>query len=453
LNEIISIKKKTGPEERFLFSLPRLGTSTILGIESWALLTLYTSGYGLDPFRAAIALAIGYLTIAASQFLLGWVSDQKYTKLGRRKPYILIFAPLLGISIIFLLLPGQFIKDLRNKDILFFWLLLWDVIFRASYAVTTPYQAWMAELFSVKERPKISQIQNSFNYIGNAIMAIFSLLILTEYVGRLQIYINYSINYPIPLTYSLSVIFFGVLTVIFFYLVVIFLPTEPHHKLKSNMKENLKTILKNKNYILLVLMVGLVGLGLAMITNTMLKYADDALNLRGADYMVISIFLLLALFLFLHIWRVAIDRIGKKKTLLSLFLIATAFLPITLLALIPLSTYIFVGIIFIIGIAAIIGGWYLFPYILYADIAEHDQKETGELKAGIYTGFPSIILNIFQALGIFLIGLILSIPIYYNTLNSIGIVLWGPITSIVFLICYFYTKKFVTLDFEWENTY
>ncbi len=219
------------------------------------------------------------------------------------------------------------------------------------------------------------------------------------------------------------------------------------------MKENLEKILKNKNYMLIALMMGIVGLGLTMITNTMLKYAEEALHLRGADYMVISIFLLLAIFLFLHIWRIAIDRFGKKKTLLYLFLIGAAFLPIILLAIIPLGNYLFLGIIFIVGIATIIAGWYLFPYILYADIAENDQKETGELRAGIYAGFPSIIINLFQAFGIFLIGIILSIPINYNSLNSIGMVLWGPIASIVFLICYFYTKNFVTLDFRWEDTY
>lgn len=70
----------------------------------------------------------------------------------------------------------------------------------------------MAELFLVKERPKISQIQNSFNYIGNIIVAVFSLLILTEYIVRLQFYINA----PVSLTYSLPVALFGVFTVIFF---------------------------------------------------------------------------------------------------------------------------------------------------------------------------------------------------------------------------------------------
>jgi len=98
------IREQTSNIKKLLFGSPRLGTSIVLGIEGWALLTLYTSGYGLHPFLAGLAITMGYLTIALSQFLLGWISDAKYTKWGRRKPYIIVFAPLLGISIIFLLL-------------------------------------------------------------------------------------------------------------------------------------------------------------------------------------------------------------------------------------------------------------------------------------------------------------------------------------------------------------
>ncbi|MFW9783552.1 MAG: MFS transporter, partial [Candidatus Heimdallarchaeota archaeon] len=167
-NEIRS--ESTSTSRKILFSSPRLGTSIVLGIEGWALFTLYTSGYGLHPFLTGFSIAMGYLTIAFSQFLLGWLSDAKFTRWGRRKPYIIIFAPILGISIIFLLLP-RLIIDLddastfsfmglvfENKP-LFLWMLLWEILFRASYAVTTPYQAWMAEEFPVDERPKVSQFQ------------------------------------------------------------------------------------------------------------------------------------------------------------------------------------------------------------------------------------------------------------------------------------------------------
>ena len=452
MSELKEVKKETGFKDQFLFGLPRLGTSVVLGIEGWALLTLYTSGYALDPFRTGFAIAMGYLTIAAAQFLLGWLSDAKYTKLGRRKPYILIFAPLLGLSIIFLLLPQLVLPDLNNKNALFLWLLIWDIVFRASYAVTTPYQAWMAEIFTVNERPKVSQIQNTFNYIGNGIMALFSLLILTGFIDDLRL----NVNAPVPMIFALPIIIFGILTIILLYLVAIFLPTEPKYEIKSDMIESLKIIIKNRNFMLIILMVGIAGLGWTMVTTTMLKYAEDALNLGGFDYVIVALCLLISIFVFLYLWRRNINKYGKKKMLLYVFLIAAAFFPITLIGLIPMPSYLIFGIIFIVGIGAILAGWFLFPYIVYADLAEDDQKKTGELKAGIYAGFPSIILNIFQAVSTLLIGAILSIPIYYSPTAfvdpySIGLVLWGPLASLVLIIAYFYTKKYITLDFEWEK--
>lgn len=442
----------TTNKRKILFSAPRLGSSIVLGIEGWALLTLYTSGYGLHPFLAGFSISMGYLTIAFSQFFLGWISDAKFTRWGRRKPYILVFAPLLGISIIFLLLPGMLI-DLSDKGLLFRWMLIWEIIFRASYAVTTPYQAWMAEEFPIEERPKVSQFQNTFNYIGNGIMALFSLIILTEFIDALKI----DINTPTPLDISIPIILFGILTIVLFYGVAFKMPTEPHYPIKSNLIAALKIIVKNKNFMLIVLMVGISGLGWSMMTSAMLKYLTDVLKLGLLDYIISAVALLLTIFIFLYLWRRLIQKRGKKKTLLIVFLLAVIFLPVSLLGLIPMQSYLIIGIIFIVGIGAILGGWFLFPYILYADIAEDDEKSTGELKAGIYTGFPSIILNIFQAIGAFFVGSILSLPdlvrhyVVPSYSFSIGLIIFGPIVSIILLVSYFYTKKFVKLDFDWEK--
>jgi len=452
MSEIEIKRESTNNFKKILFSAPRLGTSIVLGIEGWALLTLYTSGYGLHPFSAGFSIAMGFLTIAITQFLFGWLSDAKYTKWGRRKPYIIIFAPLLGVSIIFLLLPGLVI-DLEDQGALFRWMLIWEIIFRASYAVTTPYQAWMAEEFPVDERPKVSQFQNTFNYLGNAIMALFSILILTSFVDELK----NDINTPVPLNFLIPVIIFGLLTIILFYIIAFKFPTEPHYEIKSDLIENLKTIVKNKNFMSIVLMVGISGFGWSIITSVMLKYLEDVLNLSGTDYIIAAVALVLTIFIFLYLWRRTIQKSGKKKALLYIFILATAFLPISLLGLIPMNSYLVIGIIFIVGIGAILGGWFLFPYIVYADVAEDDERSTGELKAGIYTGFPSIILNIFQALGAFLIGSILSLPKlerYYVAEPysfSIGLLIFGPIVSLILLISYFYTKKYVELDFDWEK--
>ena len=84
-------------------------------------------------------------------------------------------------------------------------------------------------------------------------------------------------------------------------------------------------------------------------------------------------------------------------------------------------------------------------------MAEDDEKRTSELKAGIYAGFPSIALNLFQALGIRFLGEITSLPDITVGVQSfsIGYVIWGPICAVILILTYFYSKHFVKLDFDW----
>ena len=429
-----------------LYGMPRFGAALVLGIEGWALFALYTIGYGVAPLLVAFALAMGYLSVAASQFLLGWLSDSKYTRWGRRKPYLIIFSPLLGISFIFVLIPALVLPDLNDKNTLFIWLLVWDVLFRFSYGVTTPYQSWTAEQFNVTERPKVSQFQNIFSMVGNGVMAVVTLLVLTGVFDK----VSKSPN-VIPLEFIVIVAIFAILFIVLFYLIVFLMPTEPNFKIESSVTTNLKKIVKNKTFMKVVFMQGITSIALAITTSIMLYYTEVVLDLTGSDYIAIAAFLLIGILAFLYMWTKLIQKKGKKRTLLNILLLGIVFLPITLFGLLPIVSNIIFGAIFIVGIAAILGGWYLFPYLMYADLAEDDEKKTGELKAGLFTGFPSIILNLFQAFGLLVIGIVLSLPPMGGLSYSIGLVIWGPICSIVLICAWLYTKKYVVLDFEWEK--
>ncbi len=387
---------------------------------------------------------MGKLTIAGSQFFFGWVSDSKYTKWGRRKPYLFILSPILSISFLFLLLPGLLI-DINDMNATFIWLLVWIIFFNLSYGVTTPYGSWMAEQFTVHERPSASQYYNIFAFIGSAIMSIFSFIILTGSVNSIQ-----STPDIIPSELLYSVIIFSILPVLLFYLVAIFMPTEPHFEIKSNMIDNLKVILKNKNFILVTVMQGLASVAFIMVGQTILQFTVVVLRFENMDYYIVAGLMMFGIPGFIYIWRRLLQKLGKKRSLLYIFLAAIAFLPTTLFGAIPMDSYLIYGILFVIGLAASLGGWSLLPSIIYADIAEDDQKTTGELKAGIYTGFPSIMLNIFQALGLFLIGFLLDLP-NLGLGYSIGYVLWGPVCSLVLIGAYLYSRRFIQLDFEWEK--
>ena len=449
MNETEEIRRpETSTLRKLNYSMPRMSSAIVLGIESFALFALYFIAYGVPPILVGFAQAMGYLSIAAAQFFFGWISDAKYTKWGRRKPYIIILAPLLGISFIFLLLPGIFLPDLNDTNALFLWLLIWDIIFRASYAATTPYQAWMAEQFPVGERPKVSQFQNTIAYVGNAIMLIFTLLVLTPAFTEISITPD-----VVPVQVLFPVLIFGILVILLFVSIVFTMPTEPHFKMDSSLIKNLKTIIQNKNYMVIILMQGFVGFAWSIIYTVMLTFITSVLGLSMLEYYIVAICLVIFFVVSIYVWRKNIQNKGKKKALLLLFLFAIIFLPTSLIGLIPFASNIVFGLIFILIIAAALSGWSLFPYIFKADLAEDEEKRTGELKAGLYDGFPSIILNIFQALGPLIIGVILSLPeITVGTLTySLGLVVWGPICSIILIVAYFFTKKYIKLDFDWEK--
>jgi Na+/melibiose symporter-like transporter len=442
-----NLKKTFSPLRKIItFALPRFPSSVVLGIIGFALFFLYTQAYNLSPSLAGLAIGFGYFSIAASQFLLGWISDVTYTKIGRRKPYILVFAPLLAISFIFLLLPNLFL-DYPDESTIFIWLLIWDVIFQASYGLTTPYQSWMAEQFSTEERPKVSQYQNIFNMVGNGLMAIFSFVVLTDVKDELQ-----KSPEKIPPEFLLTVIIFAIMVFVFFYFSIYQIETEPYREIKSDMFENLKVILKNKNYLLVVFMQGIASFAWIMVSTIMLNFIDIVLAFGTIEYLIAAIILLLGIIGFLAFWKHLIYKLGKKNSLLNVYLFGIVFLPTSLLGLLslgPLFNLIY-GILFMLGIAALLGGWFLFPYIMYADLAEDDAVRTKEMKAGIYTGFPSIILNILQAFGTMFLGFILELPAPTGYSFSVGYVIWGPICSAVLIITWLYTKKYVKLDYDWE---
>lgn len=442
--ERILERSKSTKKKYLTFGLPNLATTLVMGFADFALFTLYARAYELNTFLVGIALALGKLAVALSQFFFGWISDTKYTRWGKRKPYLIVLSPILGLSFLFLLLPILII-DYTKTTALFTWLLIWDIIFNLSYGITSPYLSWMAEQFDVEERPQASQFLSIFGFLGTAAMSVFSLLILTGFDDKLK-----ADPSRIPPEFLYSVIIFSTLPMLLFYLAAFLIKKEPYFKIESNMIKNLKNIWKNKNFLLVTVMQGICSVAFIMIGQTMLLFTEKVLKLKDMDYYIVAGLMIFGIIGAIYLWRKLIERFGKKKTLIYVFLTAIIFLPTTLIGAIPMNSYLIFGIIFILGVATCLGGWFLFPNIMYADIAEDDEKKTGELRAGIYMGFPSITLNIFQAFGLFLLGIILDLP-NAGLDFSVGYLIWGPICSYILIIALLYTKWFIKIDFDWEK--
>ena len=438
---------KTSIGKYLTYGMPRLSAGIALNIVDFGILFLYISVYGLHPLLQGIAMAIGKLSIAAGQFLMGWLSDSTKTKYGRRKPFMIFFAPLTAIAFICALLPMIFLQN-PGYIVLFIWILIWDAIFQFSYGgLTTPYQSWVAEQFIVNERPKASAFQNLFGFIGVGIGIIFTLLVFPPLV------VSFQKTGAIDIIFIILIIAFASLLIALFYTCAYILPVETIEGAQMSFIEDLKKVFKDRNFMNVCWLQAIAFLAIGMITPTILGFATIVLKLEGTNLYFAAVCLIVGVTAFLFMWKKLIDKKGKKSTFSIILLTGIIVLPFTLIGLIPGEIHFLIAIIFVLIVAAFMGGWYLFPYIWFADLAEDAEVKSGETgrKAGLYAGFPQILLNIFQAISLFITGFILGLPNIPGKEFSWGYVLWGVWCSGIILIAYLFTKKFITLDFDWEK--
>jgi len=439
-------EEKASSGKFLLYGMPRLSAGIVLDIVDFGILFLYIAVYGLPPILSGIALAIGKLSIAFSQFSMGWLSDKTNTKYGRRKPFMFFYAPLTAIAFICALLPMIFLQN-PTGILLFVWILIWDAVLQWSYGgLTTPYQSWVSEQFNVHQRPKASAFQNLFSFFGAGIGIVFSLLVFPSLIESFQK------TKTVDPTFVILVFVFGSLLVILFYICAFAFPVEKTEGAEMNFTEDFKKVLKDKNFMNVCWLQGIAFLAIGMITPSVIGFVTIVLKIEGTEFYLIAVCLLIGMMLFLFMWKKLIDKKGKKQTFLIILLLGIIILPLSLIGLIPGEINFIITIIWVLAIAAFIGGWYLFPYIWLADLAEDAEIKSGEgRKSGLYAGFPQILLNIFQAVALFITGLILSLPNVPGKDYSWGYVLWGVWCSGVIIVVYIIAKKLITLDFEWEN--
>ncbi|MBD3349995.1 MAG: MFS transporter [Candidatus Lokiarchaeota archaeon] len=439
----------TSTAKKVIYASPRLGINLFMGLIDFALLYLYEDVYELRGGLVGTSLMLGKLSAAIFQCIIPWFSDHTKTKLGRRKPYLYIMAPILTVSFIMLLLPGLVLGANPPELQLFGWFATFNVLAQGAYAMTTIYHSWTAEQFPTKERPKVSAFQNIFNFMALAVTSIFSIVVLTSVKDKLQ-----EDPTKIPQDYLTAILTFAAIMIGLTYLCTIYMPVEKTPQYTTKFKTELKQILNNKNFLLMTFIQGLSSLGWAMINAVLLSYIDTVMALEDLELYLAAVILFLGLIVSVTFWRKRIESKGKKRTLLDVFLVGIIAPPFSILGAFSFARNFIFGVVFIFFIALMQSGWALFPYIIYADMAEDAKVKDGELKTGLYTGFPALILNVFQAASLYLTGWLTELPVVDNggpAPFTMGYVIWGPIVTVFFMVTLWVIKKYIKLDFDWEK--
>ena len=407
------------------YGIGRLGSSALLSVFSLATVYVYWGQFHLDPVLTGWANAIGKIVIAVAGFFMGYVSDATVTRWGRRKPFVAVGAPLLALSFFLYFTPQYFVAP-GNESALFAYAALFNGLFHFAYALLlTPFQSWMAEITEPPERIGISRIQNISNIAANAVGVLLGFLMPAL------------LSDPSDSRLPLLLVGLGIVEVALYLPSLAFVPVERKPAPKPDMVRELKTVLSNRNYMKWLLVQGLVSVATVMVTSVILSYVTTVLGITDVSGSIgFAVVLLVAMVAFFYVWGHLAAKHGKGKTLLLSNLVLVLVLPFTLVlgqVDLPIGV-VGLGYAFIAVGAVGLSGFQLFPYAIVADLIHEDEIRTEENRAGMYTGFNHLPLNIFQTLSYVISGYLLSMPDMPDKGYTSGLVWWGPMCAVFVLM-------------------
>ena len=345
----------------------------------------------------------------------------------------------MAISFVLVFSPNLFLAS-DNVIGLFFYATITLSLFKVFYGMTmTPFQSWMPELTEPEERPEVSSWQNVANFLGFVIGTFGTALLAIQGVG-----------WGLPREILYMIIAFVSIELLGFIPSLRGLHKEGKFIPQPSIKKDLRRILHDSDFVGWLVAQGLLSVGVALVVSTAFVYISQFLTFSVMEFIIFGVELLSVVIVFFLIYQFTIRKVGKRITLQLAMMLAAVSLPFTLV--IRTSSAAFILLAFV---GAGIAGYYLLPYIVYADFAHKDEIMTGEGRAGFYTSFPSIPLNGMQAISAFLWGLIFNLPdiVVVTGKKAVmvteGHLFWGPVAALfMFLSAVVLFKVDIDPDFK-----
>ncbi len=435
--------------KKFVYGMGRFGSSLLLTITDLTVFYIYGALFDLSWILSGIALSMSYIVIGLTHWLTGYYSDQVDTGLGRRKPFVIFGAPGLAIATFMLFIPNWFMNtaDPALEFLVFGYFMAFICLTKFFYAfLLTAFQAWMPEITDEDDRPIVSSLQNTSNWIGTG---------LGIAMGILAVYL-FAVGPPAGLSElgTSLLLAFCIMEVLFFIPSILWIREGPDIAIPDRSLSNETMIaLRNPDYLGWIMAISFLSFAFTAITAQIIGFAQEVLVLDTIDKLLVpALALVLSIMAFLYIWVGAIKRLGKGRSLaLSMVILAIIMIDLPFLA--QLSHYVNSGVIAVIifvPMAACMAVYYLLSYIVPADIAHVDEIKTGKSRAGIYEGFKGVPFNLSQALSALLLGAIMDYSLFATGSNVFGLTWWAPIFA-PFLLVGALVLNYINIDPDFET--
>jgi glycoside/pentoside/hexuronide:cation symporter, GPH family len=376
MHEKISLKEKIG------YGLGDAASSMFWKIFSMYLLFFYTDVFGLAPAVVGTMFLITRIWDSCFDPIVGILADRTKSRWGKFRPYLLWTAiPFAIIGVLTFYTP-----DFDEKGKIIYAYVTYSLMMMVYSVINVPYASLLGVLSSDrKERTTLSSYRMVFAF-GGSLLALWLIEPLVNYFGG---------NLNSKSGWLITITVFGVITTIFFWACFLWTKerVQPISDEKSNLKEDLNDLLKNRPWWILL------GAGIgALIFNSIRDgaavyyfkyYVSSAINfdftLFGTDFHMTPTSIYLVLGQAANIIGVIIatpiaNRLGKKNTFLGAMFLAAIF---------SLIFYLFKNneIYWILSFQVLISicAGCIFPLIwsMYADSADYSEWKQGRRATGL----------------------------------------------------------------------
>ena len=426
------------------YSLPSFGKMSclvLLNVNS----TLYYESLGASLIYMSFFVILSRSIEILLKPLIAHISDEIKTKMGRRKPFMLIGCGFYALFLVLLFSPPS--VNTSSKTLSIWYGIFFVLFFMAESVSIPPYLALGPELSkNSKEREKLYYFFYVFQYVG-VLFAAAAPILINKFFTECDC--SYCINFPLQLDVEKCVescnlicnlrnneksfLILSTFIGIFFIVSIILLSLNIQEKQGSFNKEkfsfipSINQIINNKPFLSMII-PWVCDMSIMTIFSSMLPFFLNAvinpqqycrqnkISLKNkeckADYYLglsISLFFICCI-ASCSIWHLLVDRYGK----------VLCWKMYSIISILPFTLFLFcdVGSTHLLVISAIFtsfptGGAYLND-VLISDVIEYDEFLTGKRAEGIFTVFSSLIpkfVSLFaQAIPLSILSLIGFIP-------------------------------------------
>ena len=372
------------------YAVGGFGTDIASNAISFYLIFYLITVVGLEPATAGLLVGAPKILLVALDPVMGAISDQVRSRLGRRRFFLAICGPLSG-----LLFCMQFMAP--GQDLYLIMAYSWIVQFAYTANLSmlmVSYNAMEAELSpSSAERMQLVSMRQAFGIVGAIVGSALALLLVSAFGGGRQGFAGLGLVY-------------GSLVSMSFVAVVIFTPAEePSRVCLSSFWRETRLTLRLRSFWLQAGIIFLCNLAVTVNNATLVFYIDYVHGLAGILPLAVLLSSLVGL-LSLPGWNWLAGRWGSRRTFtVGLFINAAVLLslryaPERSMNLLWTTTS-FSGL----GSAALS----IFPRTMLADLISYDSAVQGRSRAGNIVGLWGLGSRAGLAVGNALAGWLLAV--------------------------------------------